>query len=295
MREGGNHTHRDVFQLQVREHMSQLDAFSREKILTGNPEIGTVEYIRIPLQRPEEREQGLHLRAEFHAATLDFLRKGGYKTIFAEGHAYVRPADTDIAILSRVLKSPEYVPFEVQEAERIRDMFTTFNLNDITIDQRRALLEYGAHNVCAMLDDSVSIVSIAPLPNVSGKKRDTYHARQRYIAKQVRRHLDTHRGEKVAIIANDYDHFSFDFRRDLPLERGWWRGPFKQFGERKKKERPVVTEVSSPRYSFALDATNVGSIPAASEARKYIDAVREGYIRSKRGLRSQQRVSGLVE
>ncbi len=220
----------------VAKRIISRDSIREQVILKGNPEIGTIDFIR--QHHDQDGIWGDRAKTtEFYQAQIfSELTRKKYKVVFSE--------NPDIV-------NSEYLKYA---QERIREVFETGTVS-APFDARQLVrfLEFGADLVYATLNPEVKLLPTQNLKILDAAmkfksptgSRDSIwmmEVRERVAAKIVRGYLDSHPGERVALVFGADHNFGFDFKRDLPLEGVF----FKQFGERRDDDVPSLNEISFP-------------------------------------------------
>jgi hypothetical protein len=235
----------DLTERLVKKSLIDKREILEKNIIKGNEKVGTVDYIR-----QMHKMDGIPPRLERVVAMtqndiLKYLTEKKYKTIFTEGNF---PNKYDLFV-NKVHQPEDKSTIEI---------FSEYNPDKPTDDQLECLYELGGGGVYSILNKD-TVQNLGPEnpiahtyashahdddPRILSKRhyRNVMFSRERYVAKEVRKYLDENKGERVALIFGANHDFRFDFKRDLALE-----GFFRQFGERKNEDLPVLNEVSFPQ------------------------------------------------
>jgi len=232
-------------------------------VLKGNPEVGDVTWFRQAHYAPWLDKNTKTAVALYQAQILRGLVPGKFQVVFSET-PWVEDKDTMDGMRKAVL----------------HHFGAGYDLDRLTPGQLDCLYRAGADVVYSVLQPGVALKGTQSKPLHSattlvhritsqspGDTRSrplTLFARERQTTMKVREYLDQHPGSKVALLFGALHDFRFDFRRDLPLEGR----VFKQFGERRRDDRPVLREVMFPRandlVTLALHWQKRGSFSAAA-------------------------------
>lgn len=295
--DGNNFSPRERLMEAIERTMDRYPLMTVRKELSGSPAVGQVSFIR-QIHRNTRTRLGDDVQESigaYQAQVLAYLLEQNFDAIFSEGHLQSTMTRGERAEIDRILGRTEadrvYIDEESEKAnEQVRYIFQNFNVHDVTSQQIQVLRDWGADQVYAVIRDKPVIGSdnvMELLPQTQMSDHGTFFARERGAAKQVREYLDQHPGSKVALVFGASHSFTFDFRRDLPLS-GWF---FKQFGERKKKDRPELSEIHFPRAEYVTLSLLHGS-PIAARANIHAGEVRRKKRRiDKRTPRAQKSVA----
>ncbi len=217
-----------------------------KNILTGNPGIGTVDFIRqfhysTSMDKYENIKKAVAL---FQLEIYKELVRKKYDVIFSE--AILDGKDDSIMTTE-----------EVEAYKEIKDTFKNFDLENPTPEQLKLFFTTGADIIYASLNKvklmgtANNYLHIKAHESLGTAEKDRYVSlvRERYTAKKIREYLDQNKGERVGLVFGAAHNFGFDFMRDLPLE-GF---VIRQLGERKKEDRPVLNEISFPQMANLTD------------------------------------------
>jgi len=210
-------------------------------VLKGNPNVGTVDFIRQAHAVPGmdvNFAKGISL---YQLEILKVLEQKKYKAVFVEGEDF---EDGKPIVLSD------------DNQKEIKDSFFNYDASNPSEKQLELLSIFDASSIYRVLNEQAAIYGTENLllnfksgllarhnSTTSHRNRYLSFAREKYAAKKVRKYLDEHPGEEVALIFGARHNFRFDFMRDLPLEGFMLRQP----GQRKKEDLPVLNEIYFPQ------------------------------------------------